>query len=81
MSLEEEIREIFSENQERMTIAAVMEIVDELSYMICEDFAEALDLHYEEVEEKLMIAKFKIKERLERLERQRIERRWTQNGT
>lgn len=80
MSLEEEIREIFSENQERMTIAAVMEIVDELSYMICEDFAEALDLHYEEVEEKLMTAKFKIKERLERLERQRIERRWAQNG-
>jgi len=80
MSLDEEIRQIFKENQERMTIAAVMEVVDQLSDMICEFFAEELDIHYEDVEEKLIIARRKIREHLEELEKQRLEKRRSNNG-
>ncbi len=81
MSLDEEIRQIFKENQERMTIAAFMEIVDELSDMICEIFAEELDIHYADVEAKLIVARKKIREHIENLEKQRLEKRRSNNGT
>lgn len=65
MSLDEEIRKIFYENNHRMTVSVIMELVDELEEVICEEFSKELNLHYEEIQSKLSFAKRKIKEKIE----------------
>lgn len=66
MRLDDEISAIFKENQHRMTIALLMEVVDELADLLCVDFCKSFGCNYEEAAAKLIDVKLKIHEKLEK---------------
>ena len=65
MNLYDEFDKIIQENRSRITTSLIMDVIDELSSIICESFAKELNVHYEEVEAKLLFAKEKIKRIIE----------------
>lgn len=58
--LDKEISNIIEENKHRLSVAMVMEIVDEISDYMCEEIAEELNVEYEELHPKFQNAKRRI---------------------
>lgn len=65
MTIEKVILEMLSEYRHKFTASLLMEIVDEIGDILCEEFAGELGMQFEDVQCKLESAKRKIKERIE----------------
>lgn len=66
MRLLDELNNMFRENADMLSIAALMEVVDELMDDMCIAIASEMEMSYEDVQPNFMEAKRKLKEKIEK---------------